>query len=638
MTDYETAVKQAFSKLISDDLDEAIDACEELEKAAPERGEHLFVLALGAMVLGDVPKAMEFLSQGHTRNPDILEFTDSLSVLSARVGKLSDSVYYAKLGVVAQSSPLLDSMMPGEFREVEEQLQNVGVSQYAIEGWVSFHERSYADAAELARKQITLDGGDHDTFVLLGRAHGELKNFAEAIDAIAKAAEKEPSNTSTWVLLGDLLEASGQVDKALDVYRKIVDRNPKSLDAANRLVAALVQSGADHAGEVRDVLGGISKNLQEMAKDAPERAKLPNPLGRVRVAFLVNEQAISKFAGMLETLLTEREEETLRTMVYQLYSQPLPADSRLRRLADDWRAAYNIDDVTFAHIIENDEIHILVDMCGLGAGNRQELLARKVAPVQINWLGLPLVACPETTDLVVDDEIVAADDGIDGVARFAVPGSMISYGGGAVEIELSRENPSPVQKNGHVTFGGLLAPANLRQMVDAWVGVLQAVPDSWLVLGGREALDTETSAKALSLFKGHGVDGRISIQASQNASTARAEFLAAIDIFLDTPYAANVDLICDALWMGVPVIAKLGERAPWRLGASTLIAAGLDDWVASSDDDYIAAAARLGQDQSSIIKHRAELRDVISKSALCDTAAYTRKMERTYRAICEQAA
>src|SRR6185312_10119579 len=69
-----------------------------------------------------------------------------------------------------------------------------------------------------------------------------------------------------------------------------------------------------------------------------------------------------------------------------------------------------------------------------------------------------------------------------------------------------------------------------------------------------------------------------------------------IDIALDTfPYNGTTTT-CEALWMGVPVVAIRGDRFVSRVGASLLTCAGLSELVAESPEGYIETAVRLAND------------------------------------------
>ena len=73
----------------------------------------------------------------------------------------------------------------------------------------------------------------------------------------------------------------------------------------------------------------------------------------------------------------------------------------------------------------------------------------------------------------------------------------------------------------------------------------------------------------------------------------RLELLAAynrVDIALDPfPYPGGT-ISLEGLWMGVPVITRQGNRFLSRVGESIAQNAGLADWIAHDNDDYVAKA------------------------------------------------
>ena len=69
-----------------------------------------------------------------------------------------------------------------------------------------------------------------------------------------------------------------------------------------------------------------------------------------------------------------------------------------------------------------------------------------------------------------------------------------------------------------------------------------------------------------------------------------------IDIALDPfPYAGGLT-VCEALWMGVPVVALAGDSFCARHALSHLANTGLPDWVAASEADYVALAIDRARD------------------------------------------
>jgi len=106
-----------------------------------------------------------------------------------------------------------------------------------------------------------------------------------------------------------------------------------------------------------------------------------------------------------------------------------------------------------------------------------------------------------------------------------------------------------------------------------------------------------------------------------------------VDIALDTtPYSGGTTT-CDALWMGVPVVALRGSRSISRSAASILSSVGLADWIASTPQDYLRRAAELARDQGRLEELRASLRPKMLRSPIMDEASFVRDLETAYRTM-----
>ena len=117
-------------------------------------------------------------------------------------------------------------------------------------------------------------------------------------------------------------------------------------------------------------------------------------------------------------------------------------------------------------------------------------------------------------------------------------------------------------------------------------------------------------------------------------STGRRDHLQAfenIDISLD-PFPQNGGISTwESLYMGVPVVAKLGNGVPSRAAGAILKAIGLDDWVADDDDGYVAIAQKFAAMRSHLEKLRADLPARIASSPAGNVMVYTQKVEAGYR-------
>jgi protein O-GlcNAc transferase len=106
-----------------------------------------------------------------------------------------------------------------------------------------------------------------------------------------------------------------------------------------------------------------------------------------------------------------------------------------------------------------------------------------------------------------------------------------------------------------------------------------------------------------------------------------------IDIALD-PFPYNgTTTTCQALWMGVPVVALRGDRHASRVGASLLTQIGLTDLIADSIGAYVEIAVALASDPARLADLRHSLRRRMAASSLCDAGGFARKTEHAYRTM-----
>jgi predicted O-linked N-acetylglucosamine transferase (SPINDLY family) len=143
--------------------------------------------------------------------------------------------------------------------------------------------------------------------------------------------------------------------------------------------------------------------------------------------------------------------------------------------------------------------------------------------------------------------------------------------------------------------------------------------------------DPSLQARTRSLLAAHGIaPERIELR----GGTPRQEHLATfneVDLALD-PFPQNGGASTwEALWGGVPVVAKLGDSLAGRLSGAILSAVGLTDWITENDDDYATLAIKQASDIDALARMRTELRTIISTSAAGNPVRYTEAVEEAYR-------
>ena len=196
-------------------------------------------------------------------------------------------------------------------------------------------------------------------------------------------------------------------------------------------------------------------------------------------------------------------------------------------------------------------------------------------------------------------------------------------------------NDLPAQTLGRITFGSFNnLPKLTPQVIALWSEILQAVPDSRLILKVRWFDDAPTRERYFNLFAARGIDAkRIKLIGKIDDPTHHLAFYGNIDIALD-PFPYNgTTTTCEALIMGVPTLTLTGSTHANRVGHSLLTTVGLSAWVANNTEEYVNKAVAFAQDWHFLAQLRAQLRQQVLNSPLCDAVRHTRTLETTYQQL-----
>ena len=293
-----------------------------------------------------------------------------------------------------------------------------------------------------------------------------------------------------------------------------------------------------------------------------------------------------------------------------------------RGMFDHWRDIRGVSDDDAAALIHRDGIDILVDCSGHTLGDRLGVFARKPAPVQATWLGTAWTTGLKAVDYVFLDSHLAPEGTLTREKIVRLPSCFVAY---RPPEETAEVAPSPVLRNGHVTFGYSGRTERLNHRVfRAWGEILRRIPNAQLILDYMPFADPPTQGYYREFLSAHGVDiSRVTMRCSANIF----EGLGDIDILLDgVPHNSGTTLF-DALWMGVPVLTLAGRPPVGRIGSSLMMNLGLPQWVTYSEAEYVERAVTLACDTAGLAELRAGMRERMRNSPLMDEVGYTRHFE-----------
>jgi predicted O-linked N-acetylglucosamine transferase (SPINDLY family) len=310
-----------------------------------------------------------------------------------------------------------------------------------------------------------------------------------------------------------------------------------------------------------------------------------------------------------------------------------PLCRRFKAAAAAWIEIDTLSDEALADAARARGVDILIDLGGYGDAGRMNACARRLAPVQVKWVGMQ----SHSSGLAEMDWFISdrweTPDGFDtfySERLMRLPDGYVCY---TPPPHAPDVGPLPALRNGHITFGCFNNLAKITpRVIETWCGILTRVPGSRMVLKTHQLSDPDTAARLRSAFAAHDVDPeRIECRGSSGHRAFMGQY-GDIDFVLDPfPYSGGLTT-CEALWMGVPTITLPGEIFASRHSASHMSNAGLADWVVGSVTDYADMAVARAADIAALAALRVGLREQVRLSPLCDSPRFGRNLGAALRA------
>ncbi len=496
------------------------------------------------------------------------------------------------------------------------------------------------EADRAYREALPLAPDDAELLNALGvLAHTASREF-DAETLLRRAVALDPAVARYHNNLGAVLMAQIRTDEAAVAFRRALELDPALEDARANLEERLLMQlhyradlWAEHVAAAHREWGAIALARAGTAGAPPPFGNSRDPARRLRIGYVSGDFREHAVRFFLEPLLARHDPANVEVFAYAGLEKPDAVTARLRGLVAHWRSTVRIADRDVAAMIREDAIDILIDLAGHTAGNRLGVFALKPAPVTVSWLGYPATTGLPNMNYRITDALAdppGADDALHTEQLYRLPDGFLCYRAAA---EAPPVSALPAQGRGYITFGSFNNPMKTsRHVVEVWSAILGAVPGSRLLLKGIGFADDELARRFLANFEALAIaPARITIMSTTKGHDEHLRLYGEVDIALD-PFPYNgTTTTCDALWMGVPVVALRGDRHVARVSADLLSRVGLPELIAGGRQAYIQNAVALAGDLGHLAALRAGLRERMKNSVLCDEAGFAHHFEAALR-------
>lgn len=483
------------------------------------------------------------------------------------------------------------------------------------------------------RRATAIDPQFAEALHNLGTALAQLRRFEEARDAFAQLAAIAPQfphiqgnwllaklNCCDWSAFGD----------SVDRVTQAVERGEQA--AVPMLLLCICDSAA-----LQLRCATLYTDTYYPARVAPGERRFRRTHGKIRVAYLSGDLGEHAITYLLAGVFERHDPARYETFALSWDRRdPGPVRRRVEAAFSRFIDISSKSDAEVTRLMEELQIDIAVDLSGHTLGQRTGILARRAAPVQVNYLGLPATMGAPYIDYLIADPFLVPPDHQNHYAERIVwlPESFQPNDNRrSLPADAVARSAFGLPEAGFVfccfNRSNKLNPA----CFDVWMRLLKSVPGSvlWLLANGavtREHLRREALVR--------GVDGDRVIFAGDVPYGEYLARYACADLFLDTLPFNGGTTVSDALTMSLPVLTCSGDSFAARMAGSVLMCLGHRELVTRSMDEYAAAALHLASHPGHLKALRRKLAQQRAEHPFFNTDRYRRHLEEAYRLMWER--
>ncbi|MSP41848.1 MAG: glycosyltransferase family 41 protein [Alphaproteobacteria bacterium] len=317
---------------------------------------------------------------------------------------------------------------------------------------------------------------------------------------------------------------------------------------------------------------------------------------RIRVGYLSMDFRSHPMAYLMTEILEKHDRSKFEISAYS-FGPPddSPERQRFRDVCNHFIEVQDLTDQQTAQVIQEDEIDILINRKGYTFGHRLGILARRPAPLQVNYLAFGGTMGVDFIDYAVVDEFVVPPDQQKFYTERLVylPDTYQPNSFRPVSTVTPPRAECGLTENAFVFCCFNQTYKITPGVFDIWMHILLRTPGSvlWLLKP-----DEETAANLRREAAARGVDpGRLVFAPKVSQAKHLARHRNA-DLFLDTLVVNALTTASDALHMGIPIITCPGNTFVARGAASILRAFEMPELIAQNIHEYeelaVAIAAR----------------------------------------------
>jgi len=530
------------------------------------------------------------------------------------------------------------------------------------------------EAFEMFRQALNINPGSAETYFQLGLLTLNTGKVEAAAHYFKHALKINPSFALAKAGLGEAYEKLGRFEESQQELDKALKENPEIMPDVSVSLYYLSHRTCNWARVRTDTKrmhaltlsqlksGGIvdespfinisrsddlkfnlrlatnwSKFVEASVQLSKKDYTFSKPKGKhkIRIGYLSNDFRDHPIASQIVDLFKYHDRNSFAVYAYSYgVNDKSYWRKEIRRSADHFIDLYDVEHIDIAERIYKDKIDILIDLVGYTGYPRPDIMARKPAPIQINYLGYPGTTGAKFINYLIADRIVIPP------SEKKYYSEEILYMPNCYQIcSPQRISRIPVKRS---DFGLPEDPSvivfccfNRQEKIeppifDAWIRILKKVPKSVFWLYSNSQLAEKNLRK---YFVKSGLKSNRLIFAERISLEKHLARIRLSDIALDTHIYSGGATTANILWAGVPVITIYGKHYLSRMSSSIINSLGLSELITKNIKEYEALAIELATSPAKLKSIRKALAANKKTYPLFNSKLFTKDLETIYKRV-----
>ncbi len=505
-------------------------------------------------------------------------------------------------------------------------------------------------AIQVIKAYLPLDPHNSSILQYLCLFYDKVGNYLGSFEMAKKIFEKCHSNVEK--LLGSYLMAEAfiqtngwikssiYVEKYKDLMRNFIKEAPQSIERDIKFsliiipqLLAYIQDDPCENNWFQNKIANLFQNnlklriLPSCSLISSERSK------SLKVGYIAHTFRVHSVGWLSRWLFHYHRRDVIQTAIYFVNQD---SDNEFSKNWFKDKASFYRDLKTHpqevAAQIQSDEIDILVDLDSVTSNGTCMVMALKPAPIQVTWLGKDASGISSIDYFMADPYVLPANaQDYYQETIWRLPQTYIAVDGFEIDVPTLRRDDLGIPSDAIVYFTAQNGLKRHPDTVRLQMQIMKEVGNGHLLVKGRS---NEAAVQQLFIQlaeeEGLNPDRLHFLPMDPNEYIHRANLQIA-DVILDTfPYNGATTTL-EALWVGIPLVTKVGQQFAARNSYAFLMNVGVTEGIAWTDDEYVEWGICLGRDEALRQQVAWKLRKSRRTSPLWNAKQFTRDMEDAYQ-------